>query len=319
MYHSLAFNPTPGLASPHAQMFLANFGPTGTEPPATKLLVELPDGDKLSCEVSTPPNWQPDFPTLVMVHGAGGSHLSPYMIRVGRRFFHANYRVVRINMRGAGSGVELCNLPYNFGTSQDIWEVVKKLKKDTPHSSIRLLGFSMGGSLIIKMCGELGEKAQEYVEGITAVCPVLDLVQTVKNISLKSNWLYHRYFLKKFLSQGRKWTGNRMLKSIQEFDEHVTAPLWGYKNAVDYYEQCSSCKFISNVKVSCDVLLAADDPFIDPLVLKQFKLSPYTKVWVTKHGGHMGFIGSDQSIQGPFWMDKLLLKWHKDASHLISL
>jgi len=310
MFKTLDFKPLPGFSSPHLQMIFANYGPRGKEPPSKSTLIKLSDGDVLSCEVSTPAKWSEGSRTIIMVHGVGGSHQSPYMIRLSRKFFAAGNRVVRINLRGAGSGEGLNNKPYNCGTSHDVWEVVKFLKNETPKTKINVLGFSLGGSVALKMGGELGEEANEHIDRIMAVCPVLDLIHTVKKISLKSNWIYHQYYLKKVLEQGRRWVGDKVIPTLKAFDDHVTAPLWGYEDADDYYRRCSSFQFIPSIKVPCKILLAADDPFIDPHALHDVQLPSNAHIWVTSHGGHMGYIGWGNNQQGPYWMDKQLMEWN---------
>lgn len=310
MFKVLNFQPLLGLSSPHAQMVFSNLVPTGKEPPSKNLLFSLNDGDKLSCEISTPPQWQPHQLTIVMVHGLGGSHQSPYMIRLSRKFYHLGLRSVRINLRGCGSGFGLNQLPYHSGNSHDVWSILEKLKNETPFSPINILGFSLGGNVILKMAGEQGRKGGELLNRIMTICPVLDLEESVKSLSKKNNWLYHRYYLKKIHEQGHKWIKNNPISSIFEFDEKITAPLWGYSNAKDYYEKCSSHQFLSNIQIPCDVLLAADDPFIDYNIIKHARISPSTNVWLTMKGGHMGFIARGTVQQDFFWMDKLLINWN---------
>lgn len=309
MFKYLDFQPLRGLASPHLQTLLSTFGPAGNEPDSTPFIVSLSDGNQLCCQVSTPPHWLPHQSTIVMVHGLGGSHLSSYMIRLARKFYRLGIRVVRVNLRGCGSGEGLSDLPYTCGNSHDIHSVLEALKAEHPLSPIDLMGFSLGGNIVLKMAGELGEKASGFVNRIIAVCPVLDLVQAIVRLSQKSNRMYHNYYLKKIQEQSRPWTNNKKFASIYQYDEAVTVPLWGYASVNDYYEKCSSYKFISDVKIPCDLLLAADDPFIEYDVLKRVKLSSSTNVWLTAGGGHMGFIGKSKDQHGFFWLDNLLLKW----------
>lgn len=308
MFKHLDFTPYPGLASPHLQMCVSYFTPPGTPPPSSSELIPLSDGDQLCCEISTPLHWQEHHKTLVLVHGLGGSHASPYMIRLARKFYAHNYRVVRINLRGCGTGVGLNKRPYNSGNSDDIYEVLQTLKTKTPLSPIFLIGFSLGGNLILKMAGELGEEANKFVDRLFAICPVLDIAHSVNSFSLKKNWIYNRYFLIKMYEQGKPWIGEKKIASFMEFDEKITAPLWGYSNANDFYEKCSSKRFISEIKAPCDLLLTADDPFIDYTVIKNAKLSSSTSVWLTTKGSHMGFIGQDQQLKSYFWIDRWLLK-----------
>jgi hypothetical protein len=307
MFKLLNFKPVPGLTSPSLQMIVSNFSPPGSAPQSQSLLVTLTDGDLLSCEVSTPPNWQPHDFTIAMVHGLGGSHLSSYMIRLSRKFFQQGLRVVRINLRGCGTGHGLNRLPYNNGNSDDVRTVLETLKAKSPLSPIALIGFSLGGNITLKMAGELGDRAPSLLNRIFAVCPVLDIADAVYRISQKKNWVYHNYYLRTLRKQGKKWLEGKVISSMHDIDEQITAPLWGYKNAQDYYEKCSSCKYVKNISVPCDLLLSADDPFIDYTILKHTKLSPSTNVWITPFGSHMGFLGKTSNESDIHWMDHWLL------------
>lgn len=308
MFKTFDFHPLPGLKSPHLQMFFANFGPKGIEPPSQSVHFALNDGDRLSCEVSTPILWQLHQPTIALVHGLGGSHQSGYMIRLSRKLYQSGIRVVRINLRGCGSGKGMNQLPYNSGNSHDVWTVIQKLKAETPLSPITLIGFSLGGNLILKMAGELGSRASMHLKKMIAVCPVLDIAQSVLSIARKPHWLYHKYYLKSIFQQGQNWIRDKTIRSIYDFDDKVTAPLWGYKNAHDYYDKCSSSKFIAHVEVPCDLLLAADDPFIDHNLLKHVKIPAQINAWLTSRGGHMGYIGWAGKGHGVYCLDQILLE-----------
>lgn len=312
MFKLLNFRPVPGLTSPSLQMIISNFSPPGNAPLSQSLLVSLADGDQLSCEISTPISWQPHNFTIAMVHGLGGSHLSSYMIRLSRKFFQHGMRVVRINLRGCGTGKGLNCLPYNNGNSDDVRTVLETLKAKAPLSPIVLIGFSLGGNVALKMAGELGDQAATLLSRLFAVCPVLDIADAVYRISQKKNWIYHRYYLRTLRQQGKQWLKGKVISSMHDIDEQVTAPLWGYKNAQDYYEKCSSCKYIKNICITCDLLLAADDPFIDYNILKHIKLSSTTNVWITPFGSHMGFLGRTSHEHDIYWMDHWLF------THLVS-
>lgn len=309
MFAPLDFRPLPGLSSPHLQMLFANYSPAGEEPPSKPLFVRLTDGDQLCCQVSSPLHWQPHEATIVLLHGLGGCHLSPYMIRLARKFHRLGFRVVRINLRGCGTGAGLNKKTYTSGDSQDVLTVLHQLKKEAPHSAIQLMGFSLGGNIILKLAGELGEKASDYIGRMIAICPALDLLQSIQTIQKKENRLYHRYYLTNILKQAPKWVNKRYFNSMRELDEHITAPLWGYANALDYYKKCSSLQFIPEIRVPCDLLFAEDDPFIDHQALTRVKLSDSTRAWLTQKGSHMGFIGQDSKNRGIFWMDDYLLEW----------
>lgn len=301
--NKLHFTPCFGLSSRHLQMIVGAYAPTGKAPPSQQWLVDIGNGDKLSCEVSTPVNWN-NGSTVAMIHGLGGCHTSNYMIRMARKLYEKGYKVVRINLRECGSGAGLSSLPYCAGNSQDILSVLQSLKAESPDSAITLVGFSLGGNIALKLAGELGDDAEKVVKTVIAVCPPLDLEHTVRLIGGKHNRLYHRYYLKNISKQCHRWIKHK-IHSIYEYDDTVTGPLWGFGGAKRYYEHCSSQKYLSQIQCETHIIFAKDDPFVSMHPLQDLHLSPKVHLWVTESGSHMGFLG-----QSPFqWIDELLLNW----------
>lgn len=307
VFKQMEFQPAFGFSSPHLQTILSPFGMHGKAPPSEELIVSLDDGDCLSCHISCPKNHEKPQKIVVMVHGLGGSYLSGYLIRLSRKIYQRGDCAVRVNLRNCGSCE--ATLPYNGGTSHDIFTVLKVLKERFPQTSIILLGFSLGGNIMLKLAGELGDNANRYMSQLIAVCPTIDLYHAVQHIEKKGHWFYHQYYLSHLLKQSKKWTRNLSVKSIYEFDDKVTAPLWGYKNAMDYYKKCSSSAFIDKIFVPTRILFAEDDPFIDCHLLDQITIPPCVEIYATQHGGHMGFLGWAGKEHGYYWMDKIIMKW----------
>jgi uncharacterized protein len=305
----LDFCPLLGLSSSHLQTILP-ICMGGGEPPLTKSwIVDLQDGDRLCCEVSIPPDWKEGGKTVVLVHGLGGCHESPYMIRMARKFYETGKRVVRVNLRGCGTGKGMAKRPYNAGTSGDLLEVLQALKKDSSHSDLTVIGFSMGGNIVLKLAGELGDHAEKWVHAFIAICPPLDICHSLLLLDKTNNYLYRRYYLKSVASQGMSWLNNLEIESLLEFDQLVTAPLWGYKSAMEYYESCSSRHFLPEIKHRTHILFAMDDPFISMSILNDIAVPQQVNIWVTQYGGHMGFIGKTPTQYESKWMDYLLLNW----------
>lgn len=309
MFKELDFVPLPGLTSPHVQMFLSNFSAAGQEPPSVVRLFSLPDNDKLSCHISTPQKWQPNEPTVVLVHGLGGSHKSRNIVRISRKLFNEGFRVVRVNLRGCGSGKGHNTRTYNSGNSEDVLAIIQQVKNESPHSPIYYVGYSLGGNIGLKMAGELGNHAHDIIHKMITICPPLDLDQSIKLFAQPHNKIYYDYYFKYVLRQGKQFVKDHSVSSIYEFDQKITAPLWGYSSAEDYYEKCSSKKYISNIKIPVDIVLVQDDPFIDPEAIKDLKISSKTNLWLSSKGGHMGFIGWAGQEHGIYWLDKLIMNW----------
>lgn len=291
----------PFFRSFHLQMIAASYGFAGKEPPSSEMRVDIGKGDFLSCQVSTPLIATKKTPTVILVHGLGGSWRAKYLIRISRKLYQNGFIAVRANLRNCGTGKGLSSLPYNAGNSGDVKCILTHLKRQNPDSPLILIGYSLGGNIAIKLAGEMGEEAKAYIQQAIAICPVLDLSDCVQRI--KSYPLYHHYYLNAIFSQNRERVKGKNIRSIYDYDTKITAPSWGYSSAEDYYEKCSSEKFLEQVRIPLDILLAKDDPFIDYQLIYKKELSSTTTVWLTEHGSHIGFIGKHSF----YWADQFIL------------
>lgn len=305
---NLSFKPAPGMASPHIQTVVPIFFRyAGKEPPSDPLVIPLGDGDALYCKISTPHSWKAHHQTVVLLHGLGGSDSSSYMTRLSRKFFQKGLRCVRINLRGVGNGNSVVQRPYHGGTSHDVLQVIQSLKQRAPESPLTLIGFSLGGNITLKLLGELSERAKDLIERAFAICAPIDLAHTMQLLFHPSNHLYHLYYVKGLKQMGSRWIGQESVRSIPDFDNVVTARQWGFKDASDYYQQCSSKFFLSKIKQTCHLIFAADDPFIDYRSVLGENLPPQIKLFLSPHGGHMGFWGWAGREHRYHWLDAHLL------------
>lgn len=315
MFENLPFKPLPGLSSPHAQTILASLTWPGSTPPSKPILIPLDDGDAILCQESVPSGWQGHQKTIIMLHGLAGSISSNYMIRIGRKLYEAGYRVIRVNLRGSGEGILHARLPHHGGSSGDVLSVLQHFKQLTPLSPFILLGFSLGGNIALKLSGELGEGAASLIESTVAVCSPIDLLETVHLLEKPANKLYHKFYLDQMLQQTQRWTQGREISSLYEYDNLITAPIWGFSSAEAYYRDSSSRFYLSNIRHPCYVLLTSDDPFVDHRHLLNSPLSHYIKVAICQNGGHMGFLGWTGKEHRYFWLDSHLLDWIAKSSN----
>jgi hypothetical protein len=314
-----SFRPLPLLSSPHAQTIVAMFWPLGRERfPSTHQLVALPDGDKLSVVISTPPAWLSDVRTVVMVHGLCGCYGSPYMSRIAGKLYRRGLRVVRVNLRGCGSGAGLARLPYHSGRSEDIREVLQWLARQRPSSPVTLVGFSLGGNIVLKMAGEDGESPTAGLDSVIAVAAPIDLDACSRLIEQPRNRIYERYFVHRLASQVREL---RMVfpdvpplelprrLTLRGFDDLYTAPQSGFRDAADYYARASSGPLIHRITVPTLLLCARDDPFIGPAPYEQLPRFSHIDLHLADHGGHLGFLGFTGRSWSYRWMDQCLIDW----------
>lgn len=315
---NIDFTPFPIISGCHTQTILGSCLNFHRHPVSETRLVELPDGDKVALEISTPSDWKGTNPTVLMVHGLCGSHRSTYLIRMTHKLMAKGWRVVRYNMRGCGTGKGHAREIYHSGRSDDLYEAIKSIKEEEPESDITLIGFSLGGNVSLKLAGELSIHAPKLLKQIIAVSPPTHLHSSVKRLDTEVNKFYQRYFLKHLkedmFDRHKRFPEIKMpdlpkTMSFYEFDELYIAPQSGFKSAIDYYTKCSSFPLIPHITIPCKILFAKDDPIVDSTSLDDTLLPGNVKVFVTDHGGHMGFLGSPRSDGGFHWMDAMLLRW----------
>lgn len=318
MSTELPFDPFPLFPGCHQQTIIGSIFHVDPEPKSEKHVITLADKDQIAIEVTTPENWSENGLTVAMVHGLCGSHRSPYLVRMAHRLVDLGIRSVRINLRGCGSGKGLAKKLYHSGCSDDIETVVQYLHQTFPESPIILIGFSLGGNLVLKMAGELGESARGLVSEVIAIGPPVDLYKSMEMISDRTNRFYERYFLRllrqdidyriKIFPDFEKVTFPRGL-TMRKFDECFTAPQGGFESADDYYRKCSSARVVPDIVVPCRILFAEDDPLICSTSLDDLKLPATTRIYKTKYGGHMGYLSIPNEKNGFHWMDDLLVDW----------
>jgi predicted alpha/beta-fold hydrolase len=318
MSEEIPFDPFPMLHDPHHQTIISSFCNFLFDPYSEQKIVPLRDGDKVSLEISTPTDWKPTDPTIVLVHGLCGSHKSPNLVRMAKKLVPLGIRAVRYNMRGCGSGKGLSKQIYHSGRSEDLFESIKAIHKQTPESPIILIGFSLGGNIVLKMAGELGNLGKQFLTQVIAVSPPVDLYSSVLMLGDPVNSLYENYFYKLLRadvhyrhSKFKDLPPVKLPKNLKlyEFDQIYTAPHCGFKDVHDYYAKCSSAQFTPDIGVPCTILFAEDDPIVSSKSLDNHQLPSNVTVLKTKKGGHMGYLADPRKEKSIHWLDEILLDW----------
>jgi hypothetical protein len=204
---------------------------------------------------------------------------------------------------------------YHSGQTGDLLGVIRGLKAEAP---IFLAGFSLGGNVVLKLAGELGENAKELFAGIAAVSPPMDLAASVKRLDRRSNFLYSRRFLRHLRQRIRvkeKLTPGLFqlsdldrVKNIHDFDDRFTAPAFGFGTADNYYATQSSSQFLDRIRVPTLIIQAQDDPMVPFEIFQHpaFSRNPHLRLLAPKQGGHLGFLSKTKPR---FWLDEVLLDW----------
>lgn len=311
------FVPHPLLKNPHLQTLAGAYLP-GRLPryTAKRHEVEVSHGDKIIIHDDCPADWATGRATCVLVHGLGGCHGSPYLVRIAGRLNQHGIRTFRVDLRGCGHGRELARRPFNAGQSHDIAAVVERVERLCPQSAIVLAGFSLGGNIVLKLIAEIGCQSSP-VSSAVAVSPPIALGDCCRHICTRPNRLYNWSFMKRLLSihreRARAGLPDPPLKprprNIYEFDDCFTGPCGGFRDAEDYYEQSSAGPQLSRIAKPTLLLTSRDDPLIPFNIFDKYALASDVQFYAAQAGGHLGFVGRRDGDPDGRWMDWRVVSW----------
>jgi len=268
--------------------------------------------------------WQPDKterPTIVLWHGIEGSANAIYMLSMAQKAYRAGFNVVRMNIRNCGDTEHLTPTLYHGGMSSDLGVVIDELVRRDKLDRILIVGFSLGGNMVLKLAGEYGEGPPRALLACAAISPSVDLGASAQLINTKRNWLYHQSFVIKLkrkiqykhrlYPEKYELTSLGHIKTIRDFDEAYTSRANGFENADDYYYRASAIRVVDKIRVPTLIIHAQDDPFIpfSPLKQESFRKNPYLIVLAPEVGGHVAFISSGTNGEDRFWAENRVLEF----------
>ena len=279
--------------------------------PAEERLVEVAPGIKVRCWC----RWQKEEArgkalTLIAVHGLEGSSESQYMLGVARNGLAAGMNVVLVNQRNCGGMDHCAPTLYNSSLSGDIAAVARSLIENDKISRFALVGFSMGGNLVLKLAGEWGVDGPAEFHSVAAVCPAMDLAASADALHQPTNRIYEYYFLMQLfrrIKEKAKFFPNdfdlarlRGVSSLRLFDDRITAYYCGFAGADDYYERAAAANVVDRIAVPALIIHAANDPFIRMReeTRQRIDANPDITYIETEDGGHCAFIGERNGQPG---------------------
>ena len=243
-------------------------------------------------------------PRLLFLHGLEGTIRSHYVAGFFGEAQRRGWAADLLIFRGCGDEPNRAPRFYHSGETSDLEMVLERVRTECPEAPIILAGVSLGGNVLLKFLGEQGKAIADQVVAAAAISVPFDLERGARFISTGFSRIYDRHFLRtlrqKALAKLERYPSlfdaaelNRA-ENIYEFDDAVTAPVHGFKDAHDYYERSSSLGFLSRVAVPTLLLSAIDDPFLPADVLDQVRAvgreNSCLRLDFTEHGGHVGFV-----------------------------
>jgi hypothetical protein len=322
------FKPRRGLSNGHLQTIIGNYLPR----PAFRLdsieetvEVDPTDGSRVLCHChwqSDPENADRPFTsrlTVVLVHGLEGSSNSQYIQGIASRAWDAGCNVIRMNMRNCADTDALSPTLYHSGLSGDVGAVVRHYAERFGLTRVGLVGYSMGGNLVLKLAGEWGTRVP--LCAVAAVCPAIDLAAGADALHEPLNRGYERHFLRglmrRYARKARLFPGEYLpaesfgpIRSIREFDHKIVARYCDFRDADDYYFRAAAARVVDRIEVPTLILHALDDPFIRlfPETRAKIVANPHIAFLETRHGGHCAYLSRDTGNE-IHWAEATLIRF----------
>jgi predicted alpha/beta-fold hydrolase len=313
----MSFTPAWWLRNPHAQTLWAPLFRKRPDPHCLRERVELPDGDFVDLF------WhgarRPGRPLVLVLHGLTGSADSPYIRGLQHTLKQRGLASVAMHFRGAGLEPNHVARMYHSGDTADLDFIVRSLRQ-RGYANLMVAGFSLGGNVLLKWLGEQGDKAG--VRRAVAVSVPFRLEVVAETLNQGASKLYRNHMLGELKATVRRkleWARqsapdvHQQLANLgnvdrhqrfRDYDHEVVAPLNGFGSAEDYYEHCSSRRFLPSVTVPTLIIHALDDPLMTPdVVPSPSELPVNVTLEVFERGGHVGFVSGANPFKPVYWLD----------------
>ncbi|NIG57427.1 YheT family hydrolase [Chitinophaga sp. Cy-1792] len=281
--------------------------------------INTSDGDFLDLDFSEKGNDR----IVIILHGLEGSASRHYVLGMVHIFNGAGYDTVSMNFRGC-SGEPNRNLRfYHSGDTGDLDQVISYVSSLGRYRHIHLVGFSLGGNVTLKYVGERGETISPLIKSAVAISVPCDLTSSSVELAKSHNRVYMSRFIRNLgdkLSQKQArfpreldMSGYDKIRSFREFDDRYTAPIHGFKDALQYWYVSSSVRYLDKVSIPTLLINAADDPFLSkecyPYEIAEHH--PYFHMEVPEKGGHVGFVNFGVDY---YWSERRALVFTEEVS-----
>ena len=282
--------------------------------------LNTPDGDFLDIEFVTPTDssGSGSGKTVVVLHGLESNTKGQLVTNMATAFVGKGFECCLVSFRGCSGEPNRTPGAYHIGMTRDVDLVCRTIRERRPREEVFLSGFSLGGNVILKYLGELGEAATATrgIRGAAVTCVPFDCTATQKKVDggLFNRLVYAGNFLKSLKLKAEQQHAlfpdafdiNRIraCTTIGEFDDAYIAPIYGFKNKEDYYKQSASKQFLRRIAVPTFAINALDDPLVDeqslPTEAADVGDAPVRLIYHA-NGGHCGFDADPQAsyVHGP--------------------
>ena len=277
--------------------------------------ITTPDGDFIDLDWS-----HCGSPHLVLLcHGLEGSSQAPYMRGMARAFNRAGWDAVAYNYRGCSGEINRRLRAYHSGATDDLGLVQRHVARGNRYASLGLVGFSLGGNLVLKSLGEDRRSLEAAPCWGAAISVPCDLRAGAERLDRAVNGIYNLRFLRTLKAKARlkarrypqHLDADRIaaIRSIKAYDDLYTAPVHGFQDAEDYYRRCSARYFLSRIHLPTLIINALNDPFLDRTCypFAEARRNPFLFLETPSSGGHVGFL--PRRLHGTFWHESRVVQF----------
>jgi len=277
--------------------------------------IATPDGDFLDLDWHAAHGGRPAPRRLaIILHGLEGHSRRKYAAGMARALARRGWTALAWNFRGCGGEPNRRLVAYHSGLTEDLRTVLTHALSRAACDTVALVGFSIGGNMVLKYLGEDPGRVPAVVRRAVAISVPCDLAGAAEVIARPANRLYTAYFLRSLTRKMREKharfgaavdvAGLSTIRTIEQFDERYVAPLFGFAGAQDYYRRASCLPHLGAVRVPTLMIAAADDPFLSPSCYPYAaaRANPDLFLEVPKSGGHVGFV--ERNAENEYWSER---------------
>jgi len=282
--------------------------------------IETADGDFVDLDISLAPGERAadaargDRPVVLVLHGLEGGSRSRPAIQATIALADHGLRAAVLNFRSCSGEPNRTPRFYHAGETGDLVVALAWLRDHFAGAATGLLGYSLGGNVLLKFLGELAEDAQGSVAAAAAVSVPFDLAAGAALLGRGPRRLYGHHFLrslrrkylrKRWMLQEDRWHAVRRARTLREFDAAATAPLHGFRDVDHYYAESSSARWLHRVRVPTLLIHSLDDPFLPATAVPAAVAhgNPWLCARFTPRGGHMGFVAGAWPWAAVYWAE----------------
>ncbi len=283
-------------------------------PDRDRIRFNLDDGDFIDVDIFNGKSGEESKQFVLLLHGLEGGVNSHYIQGMTHKLIKSNKYVGVMNFRGCSGEENRGFRSYHSGVSDDLNIIIKLLAQKGIEVSY-LIGFSLGGNVLLKWLGE--NQGDNKIKAAVAVSVPLLLNECANTMTQGFSKFYSGHLLKT-LKEKAKTKKERFpekitiscaeiekLNSFWLFDDKITAPLHGFDNALDYYQKSSSRQFLKSIKTPTLIIQAKDDPFMNLNVIPELnELSSNVHFELSENGGHVGFVQGSWPWSAEYYLEK---------------